>query len=379
MVDWENVWLLRLVAKFLLQPGCKKECEMNPSCVGVEYSGGRCEIWTRREGIESAVVLNGFKCLHYLWLGSVGLILEILLPMVPGLQHPTAYHPNLKLTSWTSQTGYFPKQLQLMGLLILAKKKTLFQHDFQVCLSSWFPGLSPLCLPSTGSSSVMISRFVSLCLALLLDPVSSWFRVVSLCPPSTGSCFVMISRFVSLCLALLLDPVSSWFRVVSLCLPSTGSCFVMISRFVSLCLALLLDPVSSWFPGLSPFVSRFYWILFRHDFELSPFVSLLLDPVSSWFPGLSPCVSLLLDPVSSWFPGLSPCVSLLLDPVSSWFRVVSLCLRSTGSSSVMVSSLVFLWFPLSLFYFPGAENKIYHNSEACLFLFPAKFLAGDMI
>lgn len=39
---------------------------MNPSCVGVEYSGGRCEIWTRLGGIESAVVLQGFTCLHFL-------------------------------------------------------------------------------------------------------------------------------------------------------------------------------------------------------------------------------------------------------------------------------------------------------------------------
>lgn len=46
--------------------GCKKECEMTPSCVGVEYSGGRCEIWTRLGGIESAVVLQGFTCLHFL-------------------------------------------------------------------------------------------------------------------------------------------------------------------------------------------------------------------------------------------------------------------------------------------------------------------------
>lgn len=42
---------------------------MNPKCVGVEYSGGRCEIWTRLGGIESAVALNGFTCLHFLRLG----------------------------------------------------------------------------------------------------------------------------------------------------------------------------------------------------------------------------------------------------------------------------------------------------------------------
>ena len=48
-------------------------------------------------------------------------------------------------------------------------------------------------------------------------------------------------------------------RFVCLCLPSTGSCFVVISRFVSL--------------------SPFYWILFRHDFQvclpLTPFYWIL--------------------------------------------------------------------------------------------------------
>ena len=131
---------------------------------------------------------------------------------------------------------FFPKQLQLMGFSILAKKQTLLQHDFQVCL---------LCLPSTGSCFVMISRFVTLCLLSTGSCFVITSRFVTLCLLSTGSCFVMISRFVSLCL------------------PSTGSCFVMISRFVSLCLPSILDLVSSCFPGLSPFVS------------------LLLDPVSS--------------------------------------------------------------------------------------------------
>ena len=118
--------------------------------------------------------------------------------------------------------SFFPKQLQLMGFLILAQKQTLLQHDFQVCLP--------------------LSPFAS----LLLDPVSSWFPgFFCPCLPSTGSCFVMISLFVSLCL------------------PSTGSCFVMISSLLS---------------SLSPF----YWILSHHEFEASlcfcPFVSLLLDP-----------------------------------------------------------------------------------------------------
>ena len=60
---------------------------------------------------------------------------------------------------------------------------------------SLFPFVS-LCLPSTGCSSVMISRFVSLCL------------------PSTGSSSVMISRFVSLSLPYLLDHIGSEYLVV---------------------------------------------------------------------------------------------------------------------------------------------------------------------
>ena len=100
---------------------------------------------------------------------------------------------------------FLPKQLQLMGFLILAKKQTLLQRDFKVCLP-----LSPfywilfrhdfqVCLPLSPFYwilFVMISRFVSLCL------------------PFTGSCVVMISRFVSLRL------------------PSTGSLWLSCSLVV---------------------------------------------------------------------------------------------------------------------------------------------------
>ena len=51
-----------------------------------------------------------------------------------------AWEGFVELVSWSSTRGwvglvsFFPKQLQLMGFLILSKKQTLFQHDFQVCL-----------------------------------------------------------------------------------------------------------------------------------------------------------------------------------------------------------------------------------------------------
>ena len=262
----------------------------------------------------------------------------------------------------------FPKQLQLMGFSILAKKQTLFQLDL---VSSWFPGLSPfvsLLLNLVSSWFPGLSPFVSLLLdlvsswfpglspfvSLLLDLVSSWFPglspFLSLLLDLVSSWFLGLSPFlVSLLLdlvsswfpglfpfvSLLLDLVSSWFLglspFVSLCLPNSFSgwvssflqrnknCYNMISRFVSLCrpsTAPSTGSVSSWCPGRSPFVFLVLDPVSSRFPGLSPFVSLLLGPVSSWFPGLSPFVSLLLGPVSSWFPGLSPFVSLLLawDP-----------------------------------------------------------------
>jgi len=34
-------------------------------CKGIEFSAGRCELWTRPEGIGSATPLSGFTCLRF--------------------------------------------------------------------------------------------------------------------------------------------------------------------------------------------------------------------------------------------------------------------------------------------------------------------------
>lgn len=44
---------------------CKVLCSQQPSCKGIEYSVGRCEIWTRPQGIYISKVLDGFTCLRY--------------------------------------------------------------------------------------------------------------------------------------------------------------------------------------------------------------------------------------------------------------------------------------------------------------------------
>ena len=153
-------------------------------------------------------------------------------------------------------------------------------------VSSWFPGLSPfvslwlLCLPSigsssvliselvtlslfTGSSSLMISRLLSMCVSpfvsLLLDPRVSLF--VSLL---TGSSSLMISRLISMQVSLCLPSISFIMisRFVSLCLPSTGSCFVILSNhwfgclspFGSLLNSLCKGPFLLWLGGVSYFV-----------------------------------------------------------------------------------------------------------------------------
>jgi len=41
---------------------CQYECMQVAACVGLEYSSGRCEVWTRPEGIQASLVLSGFTC-----------------------------------------------------------------------------------------------------------------------------------------------------------------------------------------------------------------------------------------------------------------------------------------------------------------------------
>ena len=47
---------------------CKGKCILElPECKGVEYSFGRCEIWTRPEGLFVTKNISGFTCLRYGW------------------------------------------------------------------------------------------------------------------------------------------------------------------------------------------------------------------------------------------------------------------------------------------------------------------------
>jgi len=41
---------------------CQHLCSSLPECVGIEYSTGRCEIWTRPQGIQASIQLAGFMC-----------------------------------------------------------------------------------------------------------------------------------------------------------------------------------------------------------------------------------------------------------------------------------------------------------------------------
>eukprot|EP00931_Biecheleriopsis_adriatica_P029330 TRINITY_DN17427_c0_g1_i2.p1 TRINITY_DN17427_c0_g1~~TRINITY_DN17427_c0_g1_i2.p1 ORF type:complete len:548 (-),score=69.45 TRINITY_DN17427_c0_g1_i2:34-1677(-) len=44
---------------------CKELCKESDICVGIEYSRGRCEVWTRAEGINATVAFAGFECLRF--------------------------------------------------------------------------------------------------------------------------------------------------------------------------------------------------------------------------------------------------------------------------------------------------------------------------
>ncbi|CAE8721235.1 unnamed protein product, partial [Polarella glacialis] len=60
-----------LASYYTLVPGvptlgmCKLQCEGNPLCQGIEFSVGRCEVWTRSAGIQASVPLAGFTCLRF--------------------------------------------------------------------------------------------------------------------------------------------------------------------------------------------------------------------------------------------------------------------------------------------------------------------------
>lgn len=45
---------------------CQEQCVATEGCTGIEYHvGGRCEVWTRPEGIHASIVLEKYTCLSY--------------------------------------------------------------------------------------------------------------------------------------------------------------------------------------------------------------------------------------------------------------------------------------------------------------------------
>ena len=44
---------------------CKQACREESGCKGIEHSDGRCELWTRAQGIQATVPLSGFKRLRW--------------------------------------------------------------------------------------------------------------------------------------------------------------------------------------------------------------------------------------------------------------------------------------------------------------------------
>ena len=212
----------------------------------------------------------------------------------------------------------------------------LLRHDFQVCLPV------SLCLSSTGSSSVMISRFVSLSpfVSLLLDPASTEF------------CFVVISRSVSL-LGILFRadfhiclPLSPFYWILfrndfQVCLPLSPFYWILLRHGFQVCLPLL---PFYWIQFRHDFqvcfpLCPFYWMQFRRDFQVCPPLSLSYIGSSSVviprFVSLCP-PSIGSSSVISRFvflcllTGSSPIVILRLLPV---------CTPSTGSSSIRISRL----------------------------------------
>jgi len=47
------------------EESCQRSCKQLDICKGIEWSNGRCELWTRAEGIGATKPLTGFKCLRF--------------------------------------------------------------------------------------------------------------------------------------------------------------------------------------------------------------------------------------------------------------------------------------------------------------------------
>ena len=45
---------------------CQTECIQAVGCVGIEFSPGRCEVWTRPDGIQATIGLSGFTCQRFI-------------------------------------------------------------------------------------------------------------------------------------------------------------------------------------------------------------------------------------------------------------------------------------------------------------------------
>ncbi|CAJ1332243.1 unnamed protein product [Effrenium voratum] len=55
----------RVVSGIQTLNDCQAECMNDAECGGVEFSPGRCEVWTRAGGIEATVALDNFQCWSY--------------------------------------------------------------------------------------------------------------------------------------------------------------------------------------------------------------------------------------------------------------------------------------------------------------------------
>jgi len=53
-------------------PECEALCEREPQCKGIEYSQGRCEVWTRPGGIQATATVAGYSCYSYEPIAALG-------------------------------------------------------------------------------------------------------------------------------------------------------------------------------------------------------------------------------------------------------------------------------------------------------------------
>lgn len=108
---YELFWHVSSIAE------CKAKCANQPQCKGIEYhSSGRCEVWTRSEGVQASAFVSGYTCFKYSLPDPVS---ETTPAVVPTLFEPVDGGEGRACRGASSSDNYTPYYHVLSGIHIL--------------------------------------------------------------------------------------------------------------------------------------------------------------------------------------------------------------------------------------------------------------------